>query len=438
MIRAALTAIFRIVMRLYFRRVEGLGPPPAADTRGRIFCANHGNALIDPIVVLTEAPCPIAPIAKATLWNLPGLGWLLDAAGAVPIVRRKDEPGKDAAANAGTFARIARHLAGGGNVLIFPEGVSHSGPHLVPLRTGAARMLLAAEAEGGVTPTFQAVALEFDAADTFRSRALVSWGPIRSLPAADDDGDEARVQAITAQIDDDLGALLIEADTAERRRLIGRVAEMLANDAGDDSLAAWSTIGRQVQLASELLAERGDPAVAEAEAAVTAYHDALARHRVRDVQLARGRCPAPSVKPARWLRRIALAPLALIGVILYGLPYRLPRRVARSTERDAVSTIKLGVGLAVFPLWAIALTVIAVIFAPAAWMAALAIAVIWLSPLAALRWLDWRDLRDRDLAPATCDALAAARAKASAAVDRARDRLAGALGPGTLPAPPSR
>src|SRR5579863_9649066 len=170
-VRRALVSAFRSIIRLYFRDIERVGEPPAADTRGRVFVSNHHNALIDPILVLTDAACEISPIAKSTLWSIPGLRWLLDRAGAVPIIRRKDAPEKDAAANDATFAKIATHLAGGGNILIFPEGTSHSEPHLAPLRTGAARMLVAAEHEGGA-PTFQAVALEFDARDDFRSRCL--------------------------------------------------------------------------------------------------------------------------------------------------------------------------------------------------------------------------------------------------------------------------
>lgn len=423
MIRGALIAIFRIVMRLYFRRVERLGPPPEADVRGRVFVANHNNALIDPIVVLTQAACPIAPIAKATLWNVPGLGWLMDRAGAVPIIRRQDEPAKDAASNAGTFARIASHLAGGGNVLIFPEGISHSQPHLTPLRTGAARMLLAAAAHGGVAPSFQAVALEFEAGDTFRSRCLLVWGPVHTVAELPGFDDEARVQAATVAMTADLDALLVEADTVDERRLIGQVAELLANDAGDDSLAAWSEVGRQVEEAAKLLRGRADREVAAAARAVTSYYAALDRRGARDAQLARGRRPSTRVHPVRWLRRGLLAPLALAGVLLYWVPYRLPRRVARKTERDTVSTIKLGVGLAVFPLWAVALTVGAWLVLSTA-LAAAASAVVWLSPFAALRWLDWRDLRDRNLSDDEVTALGAARAEAVAAVARARAQLA--------------
>src|SRR5262245_41509250 len=166
-VRDALVATFRRVIRLYFRDIERVGEPPGPEVRGRVFVANHSNALIDPILVITDAACQISPVAKSTLWSVPGLRWLLDRAGAVPIVRRKDAPDKDAARNAEVFDRVAAHLGRGGNILIFPEGTSHSEPQLAPLRSGAARMLLAAAARGGVAPSFQAVGLEFDARTDF-------------------------------------------------------------------------------------------------------------------------------------------------------------------------------------------------------------------------------------------------------------------------------
>src|SRR5689334_16758217 len=151
-VRGVLVSAFRRLMRLYFRQVERVAEPPGPETRGRVIASNHTNALIDPILVLTDAACEISPVAKSTLWSIPGLRWLLDRAGAVPIVRRQDTPDKGGATNSAVFDKVADHLARGGNILIFPEGTSHSEPRLAPLRTGAARMLLAAEARGGVPP----------------------------------------------------------------------------------------------------------------------------------------------------------------------------------------------------------------------------------------------------------------------------------------------
>src|SRR5690349_3363322 len=105
-VRRALVTTFRGIIRLYFRQIERVGEPPTADVRGRVFVSNHHNALIDPVLVLTDAECEISPIAKSTLWKVPGLKWLLDGAGAVPIHRRKDDASKDASANDAVFAKI--------------------------------------------------------------------------------------------------------------------------------------------------------------------------------------------------------------------------------------------------------------------------------------------------------------------------------------------
>lgn len=422
--RQALVATFRSLIRLYFRRIERLGNPPGPDTRGRVLVSNHHNALIDPILVLTDAACEISPIAKSTLWDIPGLSWLLDRAGAVPIVRRRDAPDKDTSSNDEMFATIASHLADGGNVLIFPEGTSHSEPTLAPLRTGAARMLVAAGAAARTPPTFQAVALEFDEKDRFRSRCLVIWGPVRSL--ADISGTtEERVRAITAQMQADLTELLVDARTHEDRRLIARVAEILAHDDGHSTLAGWNTIGRQVELAGRTLNEADAALVENVRHHVDAYYAELGRLGRRDAE------PAPirvvrdgEVVPTHRsrLRRLALAPLAVPGLALYAIPYFIPRLVARSSDPDAVSTVKLAAALVVYPLWAAGLVGLSMVLLPPP-LSLGAAAVVIASPFAALRWLDAYWEREREATPEELARLARLRSAARAAIDDARARL---------------
>ncbi|HET9991508.1 MAG TPA: 1-acyl-sn-glycerol-3-phosphate acyltransferase, partial [Kofleriaceae bacterium] len=425
-VRRALVATFRSVIRLYFRDIERIGTPPPADTRGRVFVSNHHNALIDPVLVLTDTDCAISPIAKSTLWNVPGLRWVLDRAGAVPIVRKKDTPNKSAADNEATFDKIATHLSGGGNILIFPEGTSHSEPQLAPLRTGAARMLVAAEGrprrQGMPPQTFQAVALEFDARDDFRSRCLVLWGPVRSLAEIAETG-EARVAKITATMDDDLRELLVEGATHEERRLIARIAEMLANDTGDASLAGWNTIGRQVEAAGKALRDFTPDVVDHVRAKVDAYYTELAHYGLTDAQLATPR--AMLDKPSsRWVKRAMLAPLAIPGFALYAIPYFIPRMVARRFDPDAVSTIKLGTALVVYPLWMGGLVTLSFVVIPPPWSFGAA-AIVIASPFAALRWLDayWNRAPAHEATPEAIANLARMRIAARTAIDDARARL---------------
>ena len=412
-VRGAIRFVFQRVLGIYFRQVELGGVVPRPDTGGRIFAANHVNALVDPILVLTQAPCPISPVAKSTLWKIPGLAWLLDAADAVPIVRKRDDPTKTAKDNDAVFARVASHLANHGNILIFPEGTSHNEPHLIALRTGAGRMLARARASGGEGLTFQAVALEFDEREVFRSRTLVLFGPVRAVDdvvTAKPDVDLA--QAITDVIRDDLSELLVEGATWEERILVVRAAEMFAN--GDASLgsavrslALVNEIGRRIETARRVLQTSAPEAVAEIEARVAAYWSALedagasdalvARFARRSVTLTAGEDGGLelTIAPERvaWgALRVLTLPLALLGMVIYWLPYQLPRAVARRLhgDPDVTSTYKLGVGLIVHPLWAATVITLAFVKLPIG-LAVLATIATLAAPFAALPWIDRLD-----------------------------------------------
>ncbi len=414
MLRSLLLSAFRQIARLYFREIERVGDAPGPDTRGRVIVANHQNALIDPILVLTDAGCDVSPIAKSTLWDIPVLKQLLDAAGAVPIVRRKDHPDKDATANDDTFDAIARHLDGGGNLLIFPEGTSHSGPQLAPLRSGAARMLAHARSRG---LTFQAAALEFDDGDKFRSRCLISWGPVRRFDEVPGDGEE-KIRATTALMQTDLAELLVEGETHEERLLVARVAQLLAHDTGDTSLEAWSSIGRRVELAHAAL-ERLDPATIDrVRARVDAYHAELVRLGLRDDQIVAG---LREHRPGRTLRLALLAPLAIPGLVLYAIPYFVPRMVARKADQDAVSTYKLAAGLLVYPVWMGGLVAASIAMLPSGWKLPGVIVSI-ASPFAALAWLDAWDARRRPISDAELTHVTELRAAAMYEIADARQK----------------
>ncbi len=434
-LRATLVAFFRRVVGVYFRAIEVTGNVPARDTAGRIFVSNHTNGLLDPILVLTTAPCVIAPIAKATLWNIPGLRWLLDQASAVPIVRRRDDPTKQAGTNEEVFDTVASALAAGANILVFPEGTSHNEPRLLEVRTGPARMLARAHAKGTRGLTFQAVALEFDERDTFRSRSLLVYGPVRSVDAIASGlgngdaskGGDALVAAITGAVRDDLGELLVEGATWPERVLIARVAEMLTNDVGDPSLERWNTIGRQVEAARKALRAGREDRVSNVAHAVGRYYDRLAEEGLADDQLAHD-AETGSVDTLADVALWLALPLAAAGYVLYAVPYQLTRVAASriAKETDELSTYKLGVGLIAYPAWAAGLTAAGFVVLPLPFAAGFA-GVVATSPFAALAWHDAAPRLRRAVRFATREGrlaeVRALRAEAMRRIEAAREEL---------------
>lgn len=90
------------------------------------------------------------PLAKAELFDIPGLGYLARNAGAIPVTR-----GEDTARDAAYDAAVER-LHQGGTILLAPEGtITHDGS-LLPLRHGAARLALEAGVDVLVVTQFGA------------------------------------------------------------------------------------------------------------------------------------------------------------------------------------------------------------------------------------------------------------------------------------------
>ena len=154
-----------------FYRTDRIGdvPPHGAV----LLLPNHPNALLDPALVWASAERDVRFLAKSTLFHTP-LRPVLAGAGAIPVYRKRDA-GVDTSKNAETFDAVSAAFAAGDAICIFPEGISHSTGRLEPLRTGAARMTLAAERDGTAVMLVP-VGLNFDRKTAFRSRVTVVFG----------------------------------------------------------------------------------------------------------------------------------------------------------------------------------------------------------------------------------------------------------------------
>ncbi|HEX6574604.1 MAG TPA: lysophospholipid acyltransferase family protein [Gemmatimonadaceae bacterium] len=143
-----------IALHWFYSSIQVVGRERIPRTGPVIIAASHHNALVDALIAGWIAPRRLTLTAKATLLENPLVAWLFPLAGVVPLRRAKDEITKKGDApvtrNAGAFDSILSVLAEGGMVLIFPEGISHSDPHLAPLKTGAARLALEARDKRGI------------------------------------------------------------------------------------------------------------------------------------------------------------------------------------------------------------------------------------------------------------------------------------------------
>src|SRR5215831_6190468 len=134
MTRRLIVAIVRFALRVYFRQIEVTGLEHVPLKTPVIFVLNHPNALVDPVFLLCLAPRPVSFLAKAPLFRMPVIGYLVKAVDSIPVYRRQDE-GEDVSRNQETFVAARKLLARGGTIGICPEGVSHNAPGLQPIKT---------------------------------------------------------------------------------------------------------------------------------------------------------------------------------------------------------------------------------------------------------------------------------------------------------------
>jgi len=359
----------RSLLTLFYRDIEVVGAENVPVRGPVLFVANHGNALIDPALMIAVLPRVPRFLAKHTLWRQPLLRPLLEWAGSIPVYRRSE--GGNAAANRATFARCCEELAAGACVALFPEGISHDEPELQPLRTGVARIALESATSAGATDLrIVPVGLLFDEKGRFRSRALVIVGQgfaIDPAIAASGYRDREAVRSLTDHVAQALGAVTVNARSWEEWAWIESAAEIYTR--GPRSLPGRTSLARGFaprHRAAELWARlrECDPVLATVvREQLAAYRGNLSQFGLRDDQV----CAFyPHGLVARYtVRRLGFllvwAPLALAGGLVHWPPYRLVGWIASrvASDPDQPATHKVLAGLVVYPLYWIALATIA-------------------------------------------------------------------------------
>ena len=342
-----MVGLARLLVRTFFRDVEVEHAERLDTDRPTVLVADHRNGLVDGLLLLAALGRYPRFLGKSTLFHNPLLWPFLRLAGVVPVHRAQDGGSSDG--NAAAFTTSNDVLADGGLLAVFPEGISHDESVLQPLRTGAARIALAAAGHGIHDVDTVAVALVYDDKQRFRSRALVRVGQPQPV-------DNWRAEAA---IDPRRAARALTDDLAERIRRTG--PELAEWEDAQELMAIADIAARPVTVlpTETALADRqrildglaATEAGGRRVAAMESLRFAFREYR-RDLDLC-GLADAQVAASYRsgnlrseYLRALAkvvmAAPLAIVGALIHVVPYEVVKVAASvPANRSVRATVKL-------------------------------------------------------------------------------------------------
>ena len=341
-----------------------------------LITANHPNALIDPLVVFQTAGRPSRPLAKAPLFDQLIVGTALRALGGLPVYRKQDDP-ELMHLNDRTFDAAIDALHAGFAVQIYPEGQSHSEPSLTPIRTGAARIALLAEAlrDWELGLSVQPVGLTYIKKDLFRGRVVATFGSafsVADLREHYEQDERAASRILTDRIQKHLEEVTLNVEDHEELELVDVADRLYARakklvgyrerDGIGDRLPRMQAFAEGVRWLRTQDPERLE------------YLKELIRRYLRLLTLfgaSEGDVPPrynSGMVIGYSLRQVFILlvvfPLAFLGGVTWLIPFTLTRYVSPrfSLQLDQIATYKLVIAMIAFPIWWITLCLMAYLF----------------------------------------------------------------------------
>jgi 1-acyl-sn-glycerol-3-phosphate acyltransferase len=119
---------------LWANRISTSGPLNLKYQPGTIYLSNH-QSIIDILVLTKHLPLPFHFVAKDSLFKIPLFGFIMKAAGFVPINREQPRRALE------TINDIAERVKKGHCMLLFPEGTRSLDGHIAEFKAGFLKIL---------------------------------------------------------------------------------------------------------------------------------------------------------------------------------------------------------------------------------------------------------------------------------------------------------
>jgi len=184
--------MLRRTINSQFRTFEVTGTEKIPTDRGSMCSAWHTNGLVDPVTIFLSHPKKFVVGGRHDLVTRPILGFWARKFAVQPVVRKAEllrggcSEEEANYLNGRSLLNLATGISHGFGCALFPEGTSHSESHLIRLKTGPFRTVLAAAAHAKAndrkSPILIPIGLHFRTRHLFRTDAWIEYGDHIELP----------------------------------------------------------------------------------------------------------------------------------------------------------------------------------------------------------------------------------------------------------------
>ncbi|WWD19707.1 hypothetical protein CI109_104171 [Kwoniella shandongensis] len=291
----------------FFREIEVYGGENVPAEGPIIFACSHANMALDPAILSNTVPHDhfLHYWVKDSLFKNPAVGWLLRNAGNIAVDRKTKN-------NQKLFKGTFEALAQGESIGVFPEGTSHTEPHLIPLKDGTSwaaleyvRYLQGTEENKGAKKGRKAVVIPVGIAyvdkSKYRSRVVVHYGePIymedyeSEFMSPDDGAGKLAVKRLTRKIDTEFRQMTVNAPDWDTAYAAQMARELLWERDDDLALSDYVNVS---QTLVDIFSTPND-SVAELKKLLATYHRLLSSSRLSNAALVDLKLPR-NLNPSR-------------------------------------------------------------------------------------------------------------------------------------------
>jgi glycerol-3-phosphate O-acyltransferase / dihydroxyacetone phosphate acyltransferase len=142
-----LQGIAILSLEIYFKKIIFINRQYLSVDAPLVVICNHPNTVIDPLLAVMYVHEPCFLLANYGLFKNPIAGAILRTLYCIPVKRVKDVAEGEERNNDDAFRESEEHLMAGRSLFVAAEGSSYTERHIREFKTGAARIIFAAESK---------------------------------------------------------------------------------------------------------------------------------------------------------------------------------------------------------------------------------------------------------------------------------------------------